>query len=470
MAVILALWMWACSPAVTVDPTHRPGTATGTSLAFEGIDQASWDGADGLSASWGAATSGEPVQYTLEVRRDGLVVDTVTTEDLEAPVVGLGDGEYRLRVIAESGQATPQGGHQTLDLLIGDNRLVFRSNAFFTDAADVWGEGDIVVATARHEASLLVYDTSDPLQPVLLKRIEEMGYTKDVKIGDGLLFVQGECGCAGIEGGGQDYDKVAIRIFDFADPANPVLLSEISEEPKSVHNLSYGAHTLFASDNTSKDLLVFDVTDPYVPVQLESWTPPEGIVHDQTWIDGLVYVAAWRGFAILDATDPENLSELLWVDGLQNVHNIWPSDDGSLVFVTHETQAGGLTIWDVSDPEAVTQVATYDPYAWTSVHNVQVRGDVAYLSYYQAGVEVLDVSDPRMPTRIGWFDTWGFEDHPAEESHPHETTLYSGAWGIWPHGEHVVATDTGHGLFVLDYMPATVFRDRPDSTDSGSAL
>lgn len=468
--MILAAWLWACSPAAPVDPTHRPGIETGTMLLFDGISEASWDGSDGLSASWDPATSGEAVQYTLEVRHRGTVVHTEKTEDLHAVATGLGDGEYTLRVVAESGQAVPQDGGQTLDLLIGENRLVFRSNAFFTDAADLWGEGDIVVATARHEASLLIYDISDPLHPVLLNRIEDMGFTKDVKIGDGLLFVQGECGCAGVEGGGQAYDKVAIRIFDFADPAHPILLSEIGEDPKSVHNLSYGAHTLFASDNASKDLLVFDVSDPLAPAQLDSWSPPEGIVHDQTWIEGLLYVAAWRGFAILDATDPANLSELLWVDGLQNVHNIWPSEDGTLVFVTHETQAGGLTIWDISDPEAVSQIATYDPYPWTSVHNVHIRGDVAYLSYYQAGVEILDVSDPHTPTRIGGFDTWGFEDHPGDPSHPHETQLYSGAWGVWPYGDHVVATDTGHGLFVFDYLPQTVQSERLSPTDSGSAL
>ena len=454
--IAVSFFLSACAPVDISPQARRPGLEASSELHFSGIDAVTWDGADGLLASWEPATSGEPVNYTLEVVHEGIAVLNQETEGLSVAVSGLADGVYTLRVIAASGNAAPQDGSRTLEIAVGPNRLIYRANMFFPDAADVWGEGDIVVATARHEASLIVYDVSDPTTPVQLSRLEDMGYTKDVKIGDGLLFVQGECGCADDEGGGLDYDQVAIRIFDFSDPADPVLLSEVAVEPKSVHNLSYGANTLYAADNNTKSMLVFDVSDPTAPVQISSWAPPAGLVHDQTWIDGLVYVAAWRGFAILDANDPENLDGILWHGGLSSVHNIWPSEDGNLVYVTHETQAGGLTIWDVSDPEAVSQVAKYDPHDWTSAHNVHIRGDIAYLSYYRAGVEILDVSDPFTPTLVGWFDTWDFEDHPLEDGHAHETSLYSGAWGIWPYGDHIVATDTAHGLFVFDYSPTTV--------------
>ena len=454
--MILAGWLWACTAVDVPREAHRPATEDGGALTFDGIASATWDGADGLVASWQPAQSSEPVTYTLELQREDEPIQYLESDGLSASVTGLADGVYRLRVIANAGRAAPQDGGRALDALVGENRLFFRAHDSFSDAADVWGEGDIAVATARHEASLMIYDVADPSAPVLLSRVEDMGYTKDVKIGDGLLFVQGECGCAGVEGGGQDYDQIAIRIFDFTHPADPVLLAEIGEDPRSVHNLAYGNGILYASDNKSKAMLIFDVSDPAAPVSIGSWDPPEGIVHDQTVIGDTIYVAAWRGFAILDASDPENLTEILWHDGLQNVHNIWPSEDGTLVYVTHETQAGGLTIWDVSDPDAVTQVATYDPYPWTSVHNVHIRGDIAYLTYYQAGIELLDVSDPSAPRRVGWFDTWGFEDHDEDPDHTHDTKLYAGAWGVWPYGEHVVVTDTEHGLFVFDYLPPTM--------------
>ena len=456
--MIFALMM-ACVQIEPAGQVHRPGTADVDALAFAGIETATWDGADGLSATWTPGTSGADILYELEISQEGQILQGIETDFIELSVSGLADGEYSLRVIATSGDARPQDGGRSLHLYIGENRLIFRSNEFFEDAGDVWGEGDIVVATARHEASLLIYDVSDPAKPVQLGRIEDMGYTKDVKIGDGLLFVQGECGCSDIPDGGLYYDHVGIRIFDFADPANPVLLAEIADEPRSIHNLSYGDHTLFASDNTTDMMLVFDVSDPTDPVQINEWLPPMGIVHDQAYVDGLVYVAAWRGFAILDASDPGNLTERVWQGGLVAVHNIWPSEDGQLVFITHETQAGGMDVWDVSNPDDVFQVATYDPYEWTSVHNVLIRGDVAYLSYYQAGLEVLDISDPSQPTRIGWFDTWGFEDHPVIEGHTHAEGLFSGNWGVWPYGDHVAATDTGHGLFVFDFAPASVSAD-----------
>jgi len=456
--VILALLL-ACGGAEPTAQVHRPSDLEADPLIFAGITSATWDGADGFTAAWTPATSGAEILYELEISKEGVVLQGINTAFVELGISGLDDGEYDIRVIATSGDAMPQDGGRKLTIYVGENRLLFRSNEFFDDAADVWGEGDIVVATARHEASLLIYDVSDPEVPVQLARIEDMGFTKDVKIGDGMLFVQGECGCSDIPNGIEDYDRVGIRIFDFADPANPVLLSEISEDALSIHNLAYGDYTLFASDNVSDMMLVYDVTDPASPLRIDEWLPPRGIVHDQAYQDGLVYVAAWRGFAILDATDPSNLEEIVWHEGLQAAHNIWPSEDGSLVYVTHETQAGAMDIWDVSDPTDITLVSTYDPYEWTSVHNVHVRGNIAYLTYYRAGLELLDVSDPRLPRRIGWFDTWGFEDHPTDPDHEHLTGLYNGNWGAWPYGDHVAATDTTHGLFIFDYAPTTVLAD-----------
>ncbi len=450
----------ACTAVEPGTRVRRPAFDESAALAFEGIQSATWDGGDGLAASWAEAT-GEEVTYQLQISQNGTVLRSLETTGLELQATGLADGEYDLRVIASAGRAPPQGGGRTLTLYIGENRLLFRSNDYFEDGADIWGEGDIVVATARHEASLLVYDISGPTNPVQLARIEDMGFTKDVKIGDGLLFVQGECGCAGEPAEYLAYDKVGIRIFDFADPSNPTLLSEISIEPKSVHNLAYGNHTLFASDNDSNGIRVFDVSDPSSPVQLDEWLPPRGAVHDQAWIDGLLYVAALRGFAILDASDPANIEEVLWKGDLTFAHNIWPSEDGNYVFVSHETMAGALTVWDVSDLSEVTKVATYDPHEWTSVHNVHIRGDIAYLSYYHAGLELLDVSNPLQPTRIGWFDTWSFTDHPNADTggHEHSEDLYSGNWGVWPYGDHIAAVDTGHGLFVFDYASVTVTAD-----------
>src|SRR5262245_12238929 len=70
-------------------------------LAFAGIETAAWDGADGLIATWGAATGDLAIGYVLFVESlaTGSLIEEETNE-LEAHVDGLEDGEYRLRVEA----------------------------------------------------------------------------------------------------------------------------------------------------------------------------------------------------------------------------------------------------------------------------------------------------------------------------------------------------------------------------------
>ncbi len=426
-------------------------------LVFAGIASAAWDGADGLAGTWPVAGSPFEIAYTLEAR--SLADDAVTTADtadLTAAVTGLADGEYRLRTIATDTGGRESDGGRSIVQLVGANRLVHRSTVPRIGAASVWGEDDIVVLAGWESGlSFSVVDTTDVRNPIVLTDVAGEGYVKEAKIADGMLFTIGECDCLMGDSDWFDYDQIGVRIYDFADPANPALLGTVGAPSGSVHNVWYDAGYLYLTDNANYAVAIWDATDPANPSFVRHWAPPPGaFIHDQIVLDDLMYVAYWHGFAIVDVSDPANPVDVVVhsygpaADAA--CHNVWPTEDRRYVFTTDELAwAGHLRVWDVSDPEAVTQVAEW----WTdpthTIHNVHVRGDYAYISYYWDGVVVLDVSDPVNPVLVGSYDTY-------DEAVLGAGSPWTGAWGVWPYGPHVAVGDTHAGLLLFDHFPEVV--------------
>jgi hypothetical protein len=429
-----------------------------------------------LIATWDAGTGEGELTYLVTV--EGIDTDRleiVESEDLSASLSGLEDGEYRVWVEAtdEAGETT--GAEVVLQQLVGENRLVFRSETPLAETGggqgggDVWGEGNIVVqAGLRSGVSFMVVDATDPSHPEVLARVSNQGFVKDLKIGDGLLFTNGECGCQIDTPEWEAYDKIGARIFDFSDPANPVLLGTISEPSVSVHNLSYGDGVLYLSDNLSQTVAAWDVQDPTTPTLLWNWTPPEeGHIHDQAWVDGKLYVAFWNGFAVLDVSEPTADPVELVVSVPANggaFHNVWPSADGRYVFTSEERPGGFLRVWDLFAPESSVGVFLTDPLH--VIHNVHVRGNFAYAAWYVDGVVVLDVTEPTSPVEVGRYDTLDEslldpEDPDPEdpEGEPPGPMVFDGAWGTWPFGPHLAIGDMRRGLILADHFPVVVERE-----------
>jgi hypothetical protein len=70
-------------------------------------------------------------------------------------------------------------------------------------------------------------------------------------------------------------------------------------------------------------------------------------------------------------------------------------------------KAGGLYVFDVSDPTAPVEIGSHIMTGWTWV--VVISGNLAYIAT-DMGLHVVDVSDPAFPTEVGYYDTghaWG---------------------------------------------------------------
>ena len=261
-------------------------------------------------------------------------------------------------------------------------------------------------------------------------------------------------------------DGVGIRLYDISEPSSPVVAGEISESADSIHNLTYGEGHIYVSNMAENWLGIYDVSDPSKPVRVATWEPEgfAGGTHDQVWQDGLLYVAYPKGLAVLDVSEPANPVTLGPYgsddeDDAQ-LHNIWPTPDGRYAATSQEKIDGHLEIWDLQDLNNITKVGAYEMNDESSIHNVVVDGDLAYAAWYINGLMVFDLSDPSDPILVDEHDTF---DGPGDQAEDFRTGFMnpavSGAFGVWPFGDHVAVSDTERGLLLFDFFPVEVVAD-----------
>jgi Tol biopolymer transport system component len=107
-------------------------------------------------------------------------------------------------------------------------------------------------------------------------------------------------------------------------------------------------------------------------------------IHNRTKIVGAELVSEWPGFPRGEASAVQVVGNLAYV----------------------AIRAGGLVIFDVSDPAAPKRLGGFDTTG--EARGVQVVGNLAYVADHSAGLQVIDVSDPASPRRLGGFDTSGW--------------------------------------------------------------
>ena len=106
------------------------------------------------------------------------------------------------------------------------------------------------------------------------------------------------------------------RIFDFINPANPVLLGAIADPTINYHHSGWvtdDGQFLFICDELAQhptpDITVWDISDLSNPQRVGEFSDPNAIVHNLYVIDDYAYVSYYTaGFRIFDISDPANIS------------------------------------------------------------------------------------------------------------------------------------------------------------------
>lgn len=233
-----------------------------------------------------------------------------------------------------------------------------------------------------------IYDISNPANPILLSEVSIS--SKHAAISGNHAFVTAGNG--------------GLRILDVTNPADPVQIAAIDPGGTAgwaFHVAVSGNHAYLA--NREDGLRVIDVSDPANPADV-AHVPHSGANGGALGLDisgnHLYLAVAQVGLRIYDITDPTNpvfVSQIS--DGIRS-GAWWPSGvkiAGTLAYVLNG--ADGLRIYDVSDPANPTRVGHASDLP--AAHAVAVSGTRAYVATYDyGGLYVYDVSDPASPVRV----------------------------------------------------------------------
>lgn len=297
---------------------------------------------------------------------------------------------------------------------------------------------------------------------------------EDVEVYDGIgYFASDVNGASG---------RTGVDIVDLSIPFDPIMLSRVDTSDCLVGNPSVCAHGkvhtvsiqrmnentpseqrfMYTSDNETTVIKITDVTNPSSPQLVKSLSL--GLAsnidsHEVVVRDNRLYVASknpgststdgW--FHIYDVADPANPVLLKAFLSGASTHTAMPTYDGNTLIVAEERSNGNVKIYDLSmidqpsDPQDPVLLATLNR---TSVgidahspHHVHVHGNLLFLPWYEAGLQVFNISNPASPVHVGAFDTW-----------PGTSTNFNGNWGVdLSHGlNRVLLSDRKRGLIVVD--------------------
>ncbi|MFX0183325.1 MAG: LVIVD repeat-containing protein [Candidatus Hodarchaeota archaeon] len=208
-----------------------------------------------------------------------------------------------------------------------------------------------------------------------------------------------------------------FRIFDMSSPSNPVELSHVAETPAIIntghstgyaHQLLYHNEIVYVGDGAA-GLAIINCSNSRDPYIITHYT--RGYGWDIQIIDNIAFVASGYnnlgspGVMILNITDPSN--PIL----LRNYHTVIGITDvevaGNYCYLASYSYLGsnsGLQILDISNYSNPIALGQYIGPSNSYAVDVEISGNLAYLSFWEEGLKILDISDPTNITVISEFN------------------------------------------------------------------
>ena len=263
-----------------------------------------------------------------------------------------------------------------------------------------------------------------------------------------------------------------LWVIDFGNPAEPILVQRNREWFDAAHNIlvdpSRELLYVCGMNTHNGGVLVLGLADPLHPTLVGSWDT--AYFHDVEvafrqdlgkWVlyGTAIYDAKMY---MLDVTNPFGSSFLTvlasW-DTPDWPHNTASTPDGHTLYVTHEDYSATVTMWDVRSPSSIAPVGSFsiESDSATIPHNIFLKGDRLWASYYASGVAAFDIEKPLQPRLLA-------VNNSMVDPRYGPSSGYHGVWGIYPFSEHpsgsiTYATDIETGFWVLAMVLPT---DKPD--------
>jgi len=345
---------------------------------------------------------------------------------------------------------------------IGYSDLNGRNGAFKMAIKEVNGRWYLYMGHLWHRGWTIA-DVTDAANPKVVKFIPgpDNTFTIQMDLHDNIMMTAVQ---PIIPGWGDDPKKPAgegVIFWDISDPVNPKQLSHWKTGGTGTHRNSYpgGKYAYLAAGMPGyrgQILVILDIGDPKNPKEAGRWWYP-GQKDGETPVraagfHGPAVISedgntAYLGYApavvILDIKDKANpklvgkldMSPPFIMAGVQAVHSVLPIPGKPLLISNSEASAENceadplnhVAMIDIKDltkprlmsifplpvpPKGLPYTDFCDKGGRFGPHNtnqhwhspdVQKQGDLVYMTYFNAGLQLFDIKDPRQPKIVGYF-------------------------------------------------------------------
>ena len=345
---------------------------------------------------------------------------------------------------------------ENLELLFNWNDPTIVGTTAYNNAYnEVWGlvVNEREFAVIGSTSGTHIFDVTDPINSEQVQFIAGAAVGtqiihRDYHDRDGYLYAV------------SDEGNSTLQIIDIKQlPDAAPVIYDSNELIKTAHNIFidenlnklYACNVRSASYSgwNASSLVIFDIENPINPVQLISYeVPGTGYgVHDM-WVknDTAFLNNGGDGLFVVDFTDltsPQIIGSLTDYTDKGYNHSGWPTADMKTYIMADEDWGYDMKVLDISDLSDITEITTFsseiDPNS--IAHNQLIKDNYVYVSSYHDGLQVYDISDQENPTKVASFGTYLMDDHDS----------YRGAWGVYPFlpSGNILVSDMQYGLYVL---------------------
>ncbi|NNM22498.1 MAG: choice-of-anchor B family protein, partial [Flavobacteriaceae bacterium] len=242
--------------------------------------------------------------------------------------------------------------------------------------------------------NLTIYDLNpDPTNPTFLTSVGSEGHDATVR-GDLLIDCHGFAG---------------TNLYDITDPANPILLSTISDPTITYHHqgdISSDGNYLYINDelsnNPDPDISVWDISDRANPVRVSDFSD-SATTHNLYVIGDYAYSSYYTaGFRVFDISDP---SQLVLADeydtnpasgeGFSGAFGVYPSPVTGNIYINDSDGVFVFTFDALAsvDDNGISLDLTIAPNPVDDVTTIQLENDtIGSISVHNMlGAEVLNL-------------------------------------------------------------------------------
>jgi hypothetical protein len=273
---------------------------------------------------------------------------------------------------------------------------------------------------ADNDAGVLVFDITDPTNPLLKGSINTPSYAYQVKVQGNYAYVAAHS--AGMRvldisnpanpteigsyfvSGYNFFDGIAVRgnyayiafedgflIIDITNPASPTKAGMWYGDISNFNCVTLNGDYAYVSHGSTSQ--IFDISVPSSPKKVGLFSPSSAMV-----ISGnTAYLATGYGVTVNSFSSPIQLVETCKLKLYGNVYDIAVRD--SLAYIANWD--GGLVILNCKHPENIKQIGSYSySIPHIAVIKLAVSGNYAYVAANDSGLRIIDVSNPALPHEV----------------------------------------------------------------------